>query len=229
MLKDALSALQLREVGPAVAGGRIADIKVDPTNSSVWYVAVGSGGLWKTANAGTTWTPVFDDQPSYSIGTVAIDPTNPEVIWLGTAKSICTRRCFSRFPSRGIRQNTSSGLTVRIMCPSAPYTPHDDGRCKPLVITANDAYPNHRTIRPSALGIRVSIFQQNHTCQYCRACCVSAGWPISYRAIVAKAAVTGRSDGPPPGHLTRYYYHWKREWSNRANRASAGPGSHRRP
>jgi len=76
-LQEALSALELREVGPAVAGGRIADIKVDPTNSSVWYVAVGSGGLWKTSNAGTTWTPVFDDQPSYSIGTVAIDPTNP--------------------------------------------------------------------------------------------------------------------------------------------------------
>ncbi len=90
-LKGALSALQFREVGPAVAGGRIADIKVDPSNSSVWYVAVGSGGLWKTTNAGTTWTPVFDDQPSYSIGTVAIDPTNTEVIWVGTGENVSGR------------------------------------------------------------------------------------------------------------------------------------------
>ena len=90
-IADALDSLKLREVGPAVAGGRIADIKVDSENTSVWYVAVGSGGLWKTTNAGTTWTPVFDDQPSYSIGTVAIDPTNPEVVWVGTGENVSGR------------------------------------------------------------------------------------------------------------------------------------------
>ena len=90
-IEDALGALELREVGPAVAGGRIADIKVDPHNSSVWYVAVGSGGLWKTTNAGTTWTPVFDDQPSYSIGTVALDPTNSDVVWVGTGENVSGR------------------------------------------------------------------------------------------------------------------------------------------
>ncbi len=88
---EALSALRMREVGPAVAGGRIADIAVHPTNRSVWYVAVGSGGLWKTTNAGTTWTPVFDEQPSYSIGTVALDPTNPDVVWVGTGENVSGR------------------------------------------------------------------------------------------------------------------------------------------
>ena len=88
---DVASSLSLREVGPAVAGGRIADIAVHPTDRSTWYVAVGSGGLWKTTNAGTTWTPVFDDQPSYSIGTVALDPTSPDIVWVGTGENVSGR------------------------------------------------------------------------------------------------------------------------------------------
>ena len=88
---EAISALPLREVGPAVAGGRIADIKVDPTNKSVWYLGVGSGGVWKTTNAGTTWTPIFDDQRTYSTGTIAMDPTNPEVVWVGTGENVSGR------------------------------------------------------------------------------------------------------------------------------------------
>ncbi|MEQ9399103.1 MAG: hypothetical protein RJQ04_08010 [Longimicrobiales bacterium] len=87
----ALAALPLREVGPAVAGGRIADIAVHPTDRSTWYVAVGSGGVWKTTNAGTTWTPIFDDQPTYSIGVVALDPTNPDVVWVGTGENVSGR------------------------------------------------------------------------------------------------------------------------------------------
>lgn len=90
-VEEALTGLPLREVGPAVAGGRIADIAVHPTDRSIWYVAVGSGGLWKTTNAGTTWTPVFDDQPSYSIGTVALDPSNPDVVWVGTGENVSGR------------------------------------------------------------------------------------------------------------------------------------------
>jgi len=88
---DALQALNLREVGPAVAGGRISDIEVDPRDPARWYVAVGSGGVWKTENAGTTWTPVFDEQPSYSIGDVALDPTNPDVVWVGTGENVSGR------------------------------------------------------------------------------------------------------------------------------------------
>ena len=59
--------------------GRIADVALDPTDRNTWYVAVGSGGVWKTVNAGTTWTPIFDGEASYSIGCVTIDPTNPHI------------------------------------------------------------------------------------------------------------------------------------------------------
>ncbi len=90
-VEGAVSGLKLREIGPALMGGRIADIAVHPSESSTWYVAVGSGGLWKTTNAGVTWTPVFDDQASYSIGTVTIDPNNPDVVWVGTGENVSGR------------------------------------------------------------------------------------------------------------------------------------------
>ncbi len=80
--------LELRNIGPAFMSGRIADLAIHPTNDNVWYVAVGSGGVWKTVNAGTTWTPIFDKQSSYSIGCVTIDPNNPHVVWVGTGENI---------------------------------------------------------------------------------------------------------------------------------------------
>ena len=87
----AIEGLKLRGIGPALMGGRIADIAVHPQRRSTWYVVVGSGGLWKTENGGTTWKPIFDEYPSYSIGTVALDPSNPEVVWLGTGENVSGR------------------------------------------------------------------------------------------------------------------------------------------
>ena len=90
-ITKAASSLQLREIGPALMGGRIADIAVHPTDPSTWYVAVGSGNLWKTTNRGISWKPVFDKQPSYSIGTVTIDPNTPSTIWVGTGENVSGR------------------------------------------------------------------------------------------------------------------------------------------
>src|SRR5271165_6777963 len=78
--------LKMRLVGPAVTSGRIADFAVHPQDRGHYYAAAASGGVWKTTNAGTTWTPVFDDQGSYSIGTVVLDPKNPHVVWVGTGE-----------------------------------------------------------------------------------------------------------------------------------------------
>ncbi len=82
------SGLKLRNIGPAMCSGRIADIAINPEDPNEWYVAVGSGGVWKTTNAGTTWKPIFDDQGSYSIGCVTIDPQNILNIWVGTGENI---------------------------------------------------------------------------------------------------------------------------------------------
>lgn len=90
-LEQATKGLKLRSIGPALMGGRIADIAVNPKDKSNWYIAVGSGGVWKTNNSGITWNPVFDDQPSYSIGTVSIDPNNTDVVWVGTGENVSGR------------------------------------------------------------------------------------------------------------------------------------------
>ncbi len=82
-----VSGLELRGIGPALMSGRIGDIAIDPVKRSTWYVAVSSGNVWKTVNAGTTWEPIFDKYGSYSIGCVAIDPSNRFVIWVGTGEN----------------------------------------------------------------------------------------------------------------------------------------------
>ena len=86
-----LSGLAFRGIGPALMSGRIADIAIDPRDQSTWYVGVGSGGVWKTTNAGTTWTPIFDDQGSYSIGEITIDPSDPNTVWVGTGENVSGR------------------------------------------------------------------------------------------------------------------------------------------
>jgi len=80
--------IQLRSIGPALMSGRIADIAIHPEHPNTWYIAVGSGGVWKTDNAGTTWQALFDQQAVYSIGCITIDPTNPHVIWVGTGENV---------------------------------------------------------------------------------------------------------------------------------------------
>ncbi|MEM6827739.1 MAG: glycosyl hydrolase [Pseudomonadota bacterium] len=81
------NAFELRNIGPAFMSGRIADIAIVQDDPATWYVAVGSGGVWKTENAGTTWTSLFDGQGAYSIGTVALDPSDPNRVWVGTGEN----------------------------------------------------------------------------------------------------------------------------------------------
>ncbi|MFK7831602.1 MAG: glycosyl hydrolase [Congregibacter sp.] len=84
--EEAFQGLKLRSIGPAFMSGRIADLAIHPEDESVWYVAVGSGGVWKTTNAGTTFEPIFDNEGSYSIGALALDPANMSTVWVGTGE-----------------------------------------------------------------------------------------------------------------------------------------------
>jgi photosystem II stability/assembly factor-like uncharacterized protein len=81
------AGLELRDLGPAITSGRVGDLAVDPVRKRTYYVAVSSGGVWKTTNWETTFAPVFDDQASFSIGCVTLDPTNPLVVWVGTGEN----------------------------------------------------------------------------------------------------------------------------------------------
>src|SRR5688572_14616349 len=82
-----LNGLKFRNVGPAITSGRIGDIAVNPKNFNEYYLAVASGGVWKTTNAGLTFTPLFDKEGSYSIGCVTIDPNNTSIVWVGSGEN----------------------------------------------------------------------------------------------------------------------------------------------
>lgn len=82
-----VGGLSFRLVGPALTSGRVADIAIHPGNPNTWYVAAASGGVWKTTNHGTTFSPVFDNYGSFSIACVEIAPTNPNTIWVGTGEN----------------------------------------------------------------------------------------------------------------------------------------------
>lgn len=87
MSAQTFAALRLRSIGPAAASGRVTSFAVHPQNPAFFYVGVASGGVWKTTNDGLVWTPVFDNEGSYSIGTVVIDPKNPDTVWVGTGEN----------------------------------------------------------------------------------------------------------------------------------------------
>ena len=87
----AAAGLKLRSIGPALTSGRIADIAIHPTDKAIWYVGSAAGGVWKTTNAGTSFTPVFDNEGSFSIGTVTIDGRNPNVVWVGSGENNAQR------------------------------------------------------------------------------------------------------------------------------------------
>jgi photosystem II stability/assembly factor-like uncharacterized protein len=82
-----LSGLEFRAIGPALTSGRIGDLAIHPDHPETWFVAVSSGGVWKTVNSGVTWKPIFDSYGSYSIGVVTVDPRDPLVVWVGTGEN----------------------------------------------------------------------------------------------------------------------------------------------
>src|SRR4029077_14353521 len=79
--------LKARSIGPAVMGGRVSDIAIDPRNPFVFYVALGHGGVFKSGDSGVSFDPIFDKQPVLSIGAIAIAPSDSDVIWVGSGEA----------------------------------------------------------------------------------------------------------------------------------------------
>src|SRR5947209_12915743 len=92
------SSLRARQIGPAFVSGRVSQIAMFPDSTSHYLIAEASGGVWLTYNNGTTWTPVFDNYGSYSIGTIAIDPKNPSIVWVGSGDKPCPSPSIFRLP-----------------------------------------------------------------------------------------------------------------------------------
>ncbi len=109
---EILKGLKFREIGPAVMGGRIDDFAVVESNPDIIYVGTASGGVLKTINAGTTWDPVFDDQPNSSIGDVTVAPSDPSIVWVGTGEA--NNRQSSSW-GNGVYKSTDSGKNWKHM------------------------------------------------------------------------------------------------------------------
>ncbi len=103
-----LDGLHFRSIGPAVTGGRIHDVEALPDDPATLYVATASGGLWKSVNKGTTWQPLFDDQPVSTFGDVALAPSNPDVVWAGTGEQ---QNRQSTSWGNGVYRSTDGGRT----------------------------------------------------------------------------------------------------------------------
>ncbi len=87
MSAGTFSGIAARGIGPALMSGRIVDLAINSARPGEYYVASASGGVWKTTNWGTTFTPIFDGQASFSIGCITLDPNNPNTVWVGTGEN----------------------------------------------------------------------------------------------------------------------------------------------
>lgn len=101
-----LASLRFRNIGPANMSGRITDIAVNEANTFEFYVSSATGGVWKTTDNGVTWRPVFDREATHSVGAIAVDQSNPQIVWVGTGEA--TNRQSSSWGD-GLYKSTNGG------------------------------------------------------------------------------------------------------------------------
>ena len=109
---DILKDMKPRNIGPAGMSGRVTSIDVVHSDPDVMYVGTASGGLWKSTSGGIKWKPIFDDQPTASIGSVAIQQSNPSVIWVGTGEGNPRNSLNGGF---GVYKSMDAGITWQSM------------------------------------------------------------------------------------------------------------------
>lgn len=107
-----LGGLEWRSIGPVVQGGRVVDIETVPGEPYTFYVAYASGGLWRTTDNGVNFEPLFEDQPTSIMGDIAVDPNNPQVIWVGTGENNSSR---SSYGGMGLFRSEDGGDTWQHM------------------------------------------------------------------------------------------------------------------
>ena len=103
-----VDAIRFREIGPTAQGGRYVEFAVVESNPRIFYAATATGGLWKTVNNGISFTPVFDDQPDFALGAVAVAQSRPDVVYVGTGESNNSR---STYDGNGVYKSMDAGKT----------------------------------------------------------------------------------------------------------------------
>ena len=103
-----VDAIRFREIGPTAQGGRYVEFAVVETNPRIFYAATATGGLWKTVNNGITFTSVFDNQPDFAIGAVALAQSRPDTVYVGTGEANNSR---SSYGGNGLYKSVDGGQT----------------------------------------------------------------------------------------------------------------------
>lgn len=102
--------LQWESLGPVLNSARVETVQLDPTHPGTMYVAFESGNLWKTTDNGLTWKAIFEDQPVLGIGDIALAPSNPDILYVGTGESLKKTRNFT-MPGNGVYKSEDGGNT----------------------------------------------------------------------------------------------------------------------
>ncbi|UCC39754.1 MAG: hypothetical protein JSV96_18585 [Candidatus Aminicenantes bacterium] len=110
--KNSEFGLEWISLGPVMNAARVEAIQLDSAKPGTMYVAFGSGNLWKTTNSGLTWKPIFENQSALGIGDIALAPSNPDIIWLGSGESLKKARNFT-MPGTGVFRSNDGGQTWR--------------------------------------------------------------------------------------------------------------------
>jgi photosystem II stability/assembly factor-like uncharacterized protein len=109
---DSLIHIRFRSLGPTVAGGRVTAVAGIPGVPNVYYIGAAAGGVWKTTDGGISWTPIFEHERTASIGAIALAPSNPNVVWVGTGEANIRNDVVT---GRGIYRSTDAGRSWRFM------------------------------------------------------------------------------------------------------------------
>src|SRR5258708_8250438 len=105
--------MKWRNIGPFRAGRTVGAAGI-PSQPNLFYVGVNNGGVWKTTDAGRTWKPIFDDQPTGSIGSLAVAPSNPDVLFVGSGEGLQRPHLSTR---DGVHKSTHGRHTLNDMGP----------------------------------------------------------------------------------------------------------------
>ena len=111
MKRETLFGVKWIGIGPVVNSARVESIQLDPTHPGTMYAAFGSGNLWKTVNNGVTWRAMFENQSSHGIGDIALAPSDPNVIYVGTGESLKKARNFT-IPGTGVYRSDLSLIHI---------------------------------------------------------------------------------------------------------------------